>query len=83
MVFVNDPLTSGGHIRLLDIIITTSTLSCGQMKHTTIYIGKGELAIYSSYLYLWIIVFCTLNVENLLNFVFQKQHYKRYLITYF
>lgn len=35
MVLINDPLTSGGHIRLLHIIITASALSWGQLKHIT------------------------------------------------
>lgn len=29
MVFVNDPLTSGGHVRLLDVVIAASAFSCG------------------------------------------------------
>lgn len=35
MVFINDPLTSGGHIRLLYVIITASALSWEQLKQIT------------------------------------------------
>lgn len=39
MVFVNDPLTSRGHIRLLDVVIAASALSCGQTEHITTLTG--------------------------------------------
>lgn len=46
MVFVDDPLTSRGHVRLLDVVIAAHALSCGQTENITTLTGTFPCVIY-------------------------------------